>query len=399
MGFFDRFFGPPSEDQFAKIMIDTLRRVGDVRTPVYDKAEFRLTFTKDGKQEGVINLRNLFTEYCKTARKERQALLARTCKGLAFPMTMPEEFEDARPDLMPTLRTRSMPAVMQLDSEIAGNSPVEFPWVDVSEELIACLVYDLPNSMQFVTGEMLSTWGITIYEALECARQNLAEREVPLLSIGDKLFIVETGDAYDATRLLLTDRVARLPVDGQPVAMPITRDCLMITGSDDEVGLGMMAAVAEKKKGEARPLCPIPVRLVDDDWETWMPADSSPHFEKFRLLALQYYADEYATQKQQLEARNEQLGRDVFVATFSAVERNEKLLSYSVWSKGVPTWLPKTDFVSLLDPDRERIWAVPWHRLEESAGHLLEAIDCHPPRWSAEEFPTDDQIQRMRPED
>ena len=100
MGFFsflfDRFRTKPhTKDDFAHTIMDSLRKIGDARTAEYDREMYRLIFLKNGKQDGIINLHNLFIEYNKSNAGEREAWLKRTALGLAKPMDIPEEFEDA----------------------------------------------------------------------------------------------------------------------------------------------------------------------------------------------------------------------------------------------------------------------------------------------------------------
>src|SRR5579872_3967822 len=175
MGLLDRFFGPPSEEKFARILTDALRRAGDDRQATYDKDESRLLHTKDGKDAGITNLRNLYTEYCNAPKNERNAMLARVCKALLNPMEMPEDFEDVKPDLLPTVRTRSMLELLRFDAEIAGGSPMDLPSLPLTDHLVVCLVYDMPAAMKFVSQQNLDTWGVSLSEALEVARHNLAE--------------------------------------------------------------------------------------------------------------------------------------------------------------------------------------------------------------------------------
>jgi uncharacterized protein YtpQ (UPF0354 family) len=378
--------------------MDALSRAGDDRMSTYDKAEFRLLLMKDGKEAGVLHLRNLFTEYCHASKEDRPAWLTRTCKGLLTRMEIPDDFEDAKPDLLPTVRTRSMLEVLRLDSQINGDKPKELVWIPLTDHLVICFVYDLPHSMQFVTEDDLSTWGVSAYEILEVAGRNLAEREFAMLSLDEHFFIFENGDAYDAARLLLMDAIRRLGLVGQPVAMPITRDCLMITGTEDVAGLAIMASLAEEKSDEARPLCPIPMRLDGENWETWLPPTEHPEFDKFRMLDLKYSYGEYDEQKKRLEKRHEQTGEDAFVASFSAVERDALVLSYCVWSKSVVTWLPRTQFVGLYDPETKECRFVRWERLEQTIGQRMIPLDCYPPRWSVDDFPSEAEIAQMGPE-
>ena len=216
--------------------------------------------------------------------------------------------------------------------------------------------------------------------------------------VGDHLYVFVSGDAFDATRMLLLEAIRSFELNGPPVAIPLNRDSLMVTGADDVEGLEILATLAEKKKDEARPICPIPHKLVGDEWVAWLPPPDHPHHEKFRLLEQGFLAGEYAEQKSLLDKRHEQTGEDVFVATFSAAERDEKLMSFCVWSKDVPTWLPKTEFVGLYETDAKHADFVSWDRLLAVVGHLMTPLDCYPPRWLVEDFPSKDQIEKMSPE-
>ena len=156
----------------------------------------------------------------------------------------------------------------------------------LTDHLVACLVYDLPSSMQFVMADQVEKWGVTLYEAMEVALQNLDEREFVMMALGDKLYVIETGDSYDATRLLLKDKIRSLELVGKPVAVPVSRNTLLIAGSEDPAGIAILAELAEKKADDARPLCPIPIILEGDDWETWTPPADHPSAEKFRAMKL-----------------------------------------------------------------------------------------------------------------
>lgn len=397
MGILDWFRGRPTEDQFARLMMKTLRDVGDERTPTYDKAEFRLTFSASGDGAETLNLRNLYIEYSNAPRTERATLLRRSCVGLARKIEPPDDFEDARPDLLPTVRSKAMFEVMRLEAEIEGSAWRDMPALPLSEHLVSCIIYDLPTTMQFVSQDLLDKWGVSLYEASEIARQNLEQREFAVGKVGDHLFVFVTNDAFDAARMLLLDAIRGLPLNGDPVALPLNRDSLMLTGADDVEGLGLIADLAQKKKDEARPICPIPHRLVGDEWEAWLPPADHPHYEAFRMLELGYLYGAYAEQKPLLEKRFEKRGEAVFAASYSVVERNGKLLSYSVWTKGVPAWLPKTEYVGLYDPERKQTWFVPWAKLHQLGDRLLP-LDDYPPRWFVDDFPAAEEIESLGPE-
>lgn len=297
MAIFNRPKKQPTQDEFAATVERTMRKVAGWRVAAYDKEEFRPTLSRDGEENTVMNLRNLYAEYCNAPPSNRAALLQRTCIGLAQQVEAPNEFEDAKPDLFPTIRSKASLEVMRLDRKLEGECEDDIPWIPVSEHLAACLVYDLPNTMQFVTEKRLDEWGVSLYEAMEIAKRNLEQIEFAVGAIDGRLYLFAAGDAYDASRMVLLDAVRSLKVTGRPVALPVSRDSLMVAGSDDVEALGMMADLAEKKEDEPRSLCPIPHQLVGDEWEAWLPPPDHPHHDRFRMLQLKFLHANYAEQK------------------------------------------------------------------------------------------------------
>ncbi len=86
------------------------------------------------------------------------------------------------------------------------------------------------------------------------------------------------------------------------------------------------------------------------------------------------------------------------MADFSAAKRDEKQVSFCVWSKHVLTWLPKTEFVGLYDEQEEQADVVSWERLQAVVGHLMNPLGCYSPRWLVDGFPSRDEIEKMNPE-
>ena len=356
-------------------------------------------FFRDGKEAGVMSLPNLFGEYCSLPKADRAAWMSRTISALVNQMEIPDDFEDVKPDLFPTIRPKSMLEVMKLDVELQGGKWKGFAAWPLSEHLTVCLVYDLPNSMRFVTQDDLATWGVTLYEAGEAAKHNLEEKPFSMSVIAEKLYVLINGDAYDASRMLLLDAIGSLDLTGDPVAIPMTRDVLLLAGSDDSEGLGLMLDLADEYKENPRPICPVAHRLVGGEWQVWTPPSDNSHFNRFHRNQLEHAASEYAEQKRLMEKQNEQTGTDVFVASFSAIAKGDKVLSYSVWSETVPTWLPKTDYVAFMSADEQPLGLVPWDRVERIMGEAMRPMDCYPPRWLVESFPDDEQLGELKPGD
>src|SRR5262245_778486 len=67
VGWLNFLFGPPSRDQFAKLVMAELRKFGESGEMRFDAEQFLI----DRGGEGFINLSNLYHEYCQTPRGER----------------------------------------------------------------------------------------------------------------------------------------------------------------------------------------------------------------------------------------------------------------------------------------------------------------------------------------
>jgi hypothetical protein len=211
MGFFDRLRGQPTQADFAALLIRAIGKAGETRTLQYEPAEARILQLEDGRPVGVINLVNMYETYLKKPPAEREAYL-RICvrSSLTYARELPDDFESARPDLRPKIWCRSGIEKQRLRARLdgMGDGP-DLPCVPLGEHLLACLAYDWPDSTQSISVKDLEGWDVGVYEAMEAARQNLAETTDGYARIGDHLFSFVTGDSYDACRLLLLDNIRR----------------------------------------------------------------------------------------------------------------------------------------------------------------------------------------------
>ncbi len=393
----DQFRDPPTLDEFANIMMNVVQSAGDTRCAKYDKAESRLIFTIDGKNAGMMNLRSLYREYCAVPQKKRKEWIRETTLGMINLMEIPDDFEDVKPDLLPSVRPKSMFEINRLSAEVQGLEWNDMVVEPLSEHLVVCLVYDLPNSMRFVSQDDLKKWGTTVHEAMEVAKRSLEEKPFAIKHIKGELYILTNGDSYDATRMLMVDVLRSLRLSGDPMALPLARDALLICGSNDQKGLGLMFEFAKDKKDCPRPVCPLPHRLVNGEWQLWVPPPHSPHINKVRWLEIEYLLGEYSEQERLMRLRNGQIGADVNVASFTAIAKEEKVLTYSVWSDTVPTWLPKSQYVALVGDGQDLLGFVPWERVVTIMGASMSPKECYPPRWSVEAFPDQCQLAELKP--
>ncbi len=398
MGLWDRLFGRPSPDQFAQMMVKALREAGAPEPIEYEADEYQLAIGTTAK----LYLGHAYDEYRSAPRQTRLDVIRRYVQ-LAVTVRedpIPHDYEEARPHLRPWVRDRFYYEALRLRSQIQSGTMPGLPHRVMAEHLVVMLAYDLPEQVYMVTDDHLSAWGVSFDEAVAAARGNLLEGGVAAISLKSGVHMLPPGDSYNASRLFHHDLVRRFEVQGQHVAMIPNRESLIVTGSDNEEGLTLMASLAEDALKEARPMTGVAVRLEGDQWLPFMPPAGHPAFAQFRKLFVGSAQRDYEEQKRLLEALHEKTGEDIFVAAYMVGETTDggDVLTYCVWSEGVDSLLPRTDRVLFArgDPDSPDILGMAqWERVFSIAGDLMTPLDIYPDRFRVQQFPTPDQREAM----
>ncbi len=398
MGLFDRFFGPPDRDQFARMMMDAIQKAGETAPLRYDAEQYRLLLEGEKNE---LNLVNAYNEYC-TAPKDRREVVFRNFvrTWFTYRRETPEEFEDVRTDLLPGIRTRMSFEIAGLRLEAEKGAKLDWPYRVLAESLGVGLVYDLPESMMWLQQPMLDKWDVTFDRAIEVACGNLRDiSRNSMEQVGPGIWRSPWRDNYDPSRMLLHDFIRSHEVAGDPVVMVPNRDTLLLAGSEDEQALENLAALAEEAYEHPRPISGMVYCLsADNQWLPFTPGDS----RKFKVLRIKSVGRDYAEQTEALKALHDKTGQDVFVAAFSAMEKHDtgEIRSYCVWSKEVSTYLPRTDDIFFFMPDGKEggdvIATVPWERAQAVLGGMMKPLGLYPERYLVEDFPAEDQLAALR---
>jgi hypothetical protein len=210
-------------------------------------------------------------------------------------------------------------------------------------------------------------------------------------------------DNYDPSRMLHTDFIRDHEVVGDPVVMIPNRDTLLLAGSGDADALGKLAAMTEEAYENPRSISGMAFRMgADDQWIPFLPSENEPHYEKFKKLQVKSIGSDYTDQAEALNALHEKTGKDIFVASFSALRTKDTggIRSYCVWSEGVVAFLPKTDdifFFRAKGSDHGEIVAtVPWEQAQAVLGQRIKPVGLYPERYLVEGFPTEEQFALLR---
>ena len=399
MGWLDYFFGPPSKDAFAQLVLAEIAKKKNGEKLNYDAAQFYLN-RQDG---GFVNLAHIYREYCEAPQAKRASVLQQFLKGAlsTHGFEVPEDFDDVQPDLLPVVRSRYTLESFRLQAELRGTPHYDIPQQFIGDHLALSLVYDLPHTMRSIGQEELDVWNVSFYEAVETARHNLsAMNNFAVASLDDRVFVTATGDNYDASRLLLTDVIRTFPVRGQPVAMIPNADTLLITGHDDSEGLQLLANLAAEAFQKPKPISGALVKLADDEWQSWLPETNSPAYKRLHELQLRSHSVEYAAQKELLDQLHAARKQDLVVAAFNALQENPsgRMTSYGVWQRGLRSLLPVAEEVFFMGGDAqspELLARAPWESVEQIVGELMHEEECYPPRWRVEQFPSDRQLGQL----
>lgn len=141
------------------------------------------------------------------------------------------DFESAKARIMPRVQPVS------IFEHLSEDMVAHIPFVN---DTVIVFVLDMPHMTVSITTEQLVTWGVTVEDVDELARENLdlyapeLDMKVIESAEGGRAVIVAEQDGYDAARLLMSDLYDRLVGHLGPdfyVATP-ARDMFIALSSD-----------------------------------------------------------------------------------------------------------------------------------------------------------------------
>jgi hypothetical protein len=393
----DRSSGPLSHDEFACLLKESIEKAGEKEPIHYNPKDFSLN--RKGEGENTLYLTNAYNEYCAASETEKPTVVRNFVRiWFSYRREMPEDLESARHDLLPGIRNRMFfeNAVMEMK---IGKKEIDWPYCVLGKFLGIGLVYDLPRSMYQILRHQLDQWQTTYEEAYEIACENLREiTKHTLKTVAPGVWMSPWRDNYDPSRMLLIDYIRHHDTKGDPVVMVPNRDTLLLTGSKHSAGLTKLVEMAESSYEHPRALSGIAFRLTDEDeWVPFLPSTQHPRYMKYRMLQVKTIGSDYAEQKANLDELHEQTGKDIFVAGFFAISRQDTgIRTYCVWGEGVLAFLPKTDyiyFVRAREGQPGQVAAsVPWADAERVLGDRIKPVGIYPERYLVEGFPTEQEI-------
>ena len=347
----------------------------------YDREEFSIV-GKRGGSEFTVFLENVFRETRDLQPDQRAARIS--ALGSIGVQSDDLAWEDAKERLVPLVRPVTMFAAVE--GRPGAKPIVSRPFAPF---LIEAMAIDSPTSMAMVTREQLERWGVdeaTLFDQGHAVLGAAGAAVAPYDPTAPyALFTIANDDSYESSRLALPELLEKLAekVDGRLVAVVPGRAMLLIGGDGALDCLRRLIETAERQyESSPRSISPAPYTLEGGKVVPYHAAPDHPLARTIEIAHAKLALREYETQKPLLQAK---VGDDVFVASFSALDGPDGVTSYSVWSRGIPTLLPKTTHVVLSDGETATPARVEWSAIE---AFVTEVPGVAPPRYRTEEWPT-----------
>lgn len=385
--------GPGTRDEFARLMAEAYRDAG-IHGPVkYVKEDFRLIYHRSGSTVAE-NLCDAYEEYCASSCTVREQLLREWAHKMRYPDSIPDSWDAVRQDILPEVVTRSSVTREMLMVRSGPGPDDEMMMQQLADHLAVTLIDLKRDGISVLTTTHLEHWGVSVDEAMAVALENFdALVRPPFVTVQPGLHVSEHQDYFTATHILHADVIGALDVKGNPIAMLLEHDVVMVTGADDESGLGQMARFVQARFHEPRFMSGIPIRWDGRAWRTFRPDPEHRHYGMFRELYLNTLATEYRNQQDLLGRLYPGVNVPGVLMTGKSGEEQQLLCA---WDIGSPAILPRVDcigFISASDGGFCLRGPVPWERVETVCGHLLTPLGLYPECYLAATAPLSEQIE------
>ncbi len=403
MNLLDKVFsGKPSRADFAEIVIRALEKAGVNRDKV-DQSETDFSLKLPGG--ATVFLGNVYANFCSAPRNARQSILSEFVTSAAsipdLP-SIPSDFATAKPSLMPVIRDAAYFSMIQLlNRKNKNDHGADVVLKNLAEGLAVGLGFDTKHNITSINRDVFAQWGVSLEEAFKAAKDNLWERTDPNRFAGrNGVYWGEWADSYDSSRILLTELIYRLSIDGDPIAFVPSRDQIVVTGTNNSAGLAsILESGMENHFNQGHPLSPDLYVLEDGTWSVFVPEDKFLR-EMWMKIKRRRDAIDYSEQQKLLNEIHEIEDIDIFVASYKIYERKDGFAySACVWTSGIDSSLPRSENIAFMaDVENPDYFVVPWEAAASVVGNLLELEpDLAPARYRARQFPSEEQLAKLRP--
>ena len=274
-----------SKSQFAPALRERARAAGRIRPAEYDEPTFSLV--GPGTHPKVAYLGNTYAEFLTPPSKRDEILRRYLRHWFKLGTILPLEYADARPDILPGIRSRLFTETIGLENQIRGLPPGDHLGRPLAEGLDVWLVFNSPGAMCGIPAQLSPTGASASRQVLDDALENLREEPRRLSTALAGIWRSPWSDSYDAARLLLTETDRRDASQGRsrgfsPQLRYSARHRQRRRRGPPSPGSPVRPGVCPGR----RPITPVPFRLSGGIWTPFSPPRDHPCYQTFRQLEL-----------------------------------------------------------------------------------------------------------------
>ncbi|MFE3059779.1 hypothetical protein [Nocardia sp. NPDC059239] len=396
MSFLGGVFGSP-RNRFGKKVLEQVLGYEAVETAHFDTEAFEIGYRL---KNGYVAKMNLGTLYRRFDGKITAGLF-QAVDSLILPPEAPQGWEQVAPRLRPVLRRAGYGSGTIRVGELEGRDLVlsrpALPF------LIEMVVIDLPSTVQFVTKQELSSWGVDAEQVYAVAHANLTELAMNTLEAleppqGMRVmdFVDDDGESYVGSLPLVAGwlegvraRTATRPL----LFLPGHLGMLVVLGATPTALPQLLALAAERLEGALRPLSAVPYTVDDNgDVVPFEVAADHPVYGLIRRAQAQLAVAAYHAQTERLRAEAEREGAIMELLHVRAPDGSEYTMTS--WTDGVTNLLPAADFICFVTGDGD-VFRVAWEDVSGLVALEL-AAEYDPPRYRVHDHPPAEIMNRLR---
>lgn len=346
-----------------------------------------------------LGLANLRAKWNQLEPADRTPWLRSTLPGLVSPPPVPSRLDTTRP-LRPGLRPRSMleaARLANLGNEVYPervNGRALIPHRGFGGDLRTILLWDTPTTMSVIDQAQLDEWSTRFEDLLPVAIDNLDEQpHTGWMSIYKQTYTSLDEDDYAGARMLVPGYLGLSGLSGELVVLHPNRSRLIVAAVDDARGIAKACQFALEEWGSPSPVSLTPLVGRPGQWRPLVLSPSHPAHEAWQRLVCLEGQMVHSNLRQPLQAL---LGDDVLVADHAVMRGPDGTYrSLTTWSEGVPSLLPRTDLITLVNRHGHALTAG-WDEIRDLVGPLMEPTEHYPELWRVVAFPDEGVTSQLR---
>ena len=380
------------EAEFAASVVAAIRKAPGVLT-VEQPSKFSLSVRLDGvSTPGAVRLENLWSDTRPLDADDRKRAIERFVRGVTTARPLDLDWTEAAPRALPAVRSSA--ALLRLSAPLISSSLA--PLINLH------VVVDFPDSILFVTAEMVASWQVDAGGVASRAIANLLKTDKGLVPHPDipEAFLIAGPDGYAASWLAAPEAIAALSTEYRLLVVAPTRDIAGVVHEYEEEAVSALLSWAlDEYRASSRRLSPAAYIVDHSTLAPWQPTRGHAAAVKQVSAEAILLATEYGDQKAWLEP----LVGDVFVSSVStALDDHDRVTSHCVWGHRLHALLPKTDrivFCSRAGPPAP--FGLEWDTAQQVAGAYMRPyadvpLDPLLPRWEVLDWPPEDVLAALR---